>query len=197
MQPPSLRAWAQFAGVPKLPVIVFGYEYCPASESADGAHANLVFSRTGVARYRDRSTALQHREPRLLTRGRKQHPRFSGDSPPGFLLGCQTLGRRASKGRGFERRESHCRRTAAEQKSSTSQWPWAGYFPRRRRRDSSPAPQMCACSSPSGSLLLRSAWCPGCRFGCSARKPLSQVCAGLTTWMRAISLTIDCAAVSS
>jgi hypothetical protein len=50
IEPPTLQAIRQESGSAKLAVVVFALEYRPAADCADGAHADLTFSRTGIAR---------------------------------------------------------------------------------------------------------------------------------------------------
>jgi hypothetical protein len=50
MQPPTLAAIKQSVGNAKLAVAVFATEYRPCPDTADGQHADLTFSRTGIAR---------------------------------------------------------------------------------------------------------------------------------------------------
>jgi hypothetical protein len=47
---PSLQQLKNRAGTARLAVVVFAYEYRPASQTCHKKHADLVFSRTGVAR---------------------------------------------------------------------------------------------------------------------------------------------------
>src|SRR5262245_27294423 len=49
LQPPTLASLVQQAGG-KLAVVVFALEYRPAIDTPDRAHADLVFSRTGISR---------------------------------------------------------------------------------------------------------------------------------------------------
>jgi hypothetical protein len=50
IQPPTLDSLVKkFAGA-KLSVVVYATEYRPCADTADGAHADLTFSRTGIAR---------------------------------------------------------------------------------------------------------------------------------------------------
>ena len=49
LQPPTLASLVQAAGG-KLSVVVFALEYRPAVDVPDRAHADLVFSRTGISR---------------------------------------------------------------------------------------------------------------------------------------------------
>jgi hypothetical protein len=46
----TLDSIKQVAGGSKLAIVVFATEYRPSSDTADGAHADLTFSRTGIAR---------------------------------------------------------------------------------------------------------------------------------------------------
>jgi hypothetical protein len=48
--PPTLDSIRQASGAAKLVVAVFATEYRPAPDCADGPHADLTFSRTGIAR---------------------------------------------------------------------------------------------------------------------------------------------------
>ncbi|MGH9719631.1 MAG: hypothetical protein ACRD8O_05425, partial [Bryobacteraceae bacterium] len=48
--PRTLASIVSGSGVPKLSVVVFATEYRCAADTATGAHADLVFSRTGIAR---------------------------------------------------------------------------------------------------------------------------------------------------
>jgi hypothetical protein len=50
VKPRTLSALSQAFGGAKLAVITFATEYRSAPDTADGAHADLVFSRTGIAR---------------------------------------------------------------------------------------------------------------------------------------------------
>jgi hypothetical protein len=50
IQPPTLDALAKRAPGSKLAIVVFATEYRPCADTADGAHADLTFSRTGIAR---------------------------------------------------------------------------------------------------------------------------------------------------
>ncbi len=50
IQPATLASIKATAGGAKLAVVVFATEYRPCPDTADGAHADLTFSRTGIAR---------------------------------------------------------------------------------------------------------------------------------------------------
>ena len=50
VQPRTLAAIKQATGNAKLAVVVFATEYRPCPDTADGIHADLTFSRTGIAR---------------------------------------------------------------------------------------------------------------------------------------------------
>jgi hypothetical protein len=50
IQPATLASIKQSSGASKLAVVVFATEYRPGADTADGAHADLTLSRTGIAR---------------------------------------------------------------------------------------------------------------------------------------------------
>jgi hypothetical protein len=50
LQPPSLEELSARAGVETLTIVVFAYEYRPAAQTCHGRHADMAYSRTGVAR---------------------------------------------------------------------------------------------------------------------------------------------------
>lgn len=50
IQPPTLDALVKQSGAAKLSIVVYATEYRPCLDTAEGAQAELTFSRTGIAR---------------------------------------------------------------------------------------------------------------------------------------------------